>query len=96
MAGFAVWLACCALLRRPPSAALPFLLTLAVALWNEVSDLLLEVWPDPVMQYGEAAKDVLLTMSVPAALMVASRAFPGLPRRLSPRALLARARARRE
>lgn len=65
-------------MRRRAGPWLPLLLTLAVALWNEASDLLIETWPDPAMQYGEAAKDMLVTMSLPLAMAIALRVFPGL------------------
>jgi hypothetical protein len=41
-------------------------------------DLTLEQWPDKGWQYGESAKDVLLTMAVPTILMLAARLRPDL------------------
>jgi hypothetical protein len=54
---------------------------LALILWNETVDLWVEQWPDPGMQYGEGAKDVLLTMIVPTVLLFAVRIRPDLFRR---------------
>jgi hypothetical protein len=41
-------------------------------------DLWLEQWPDPGQQYGEGAKDLLLTMAVPTIIMLAARSRPDL------------------
>ena len=58
---------------------------LAAILWNEAVDLWVERWPDPGMQYGEGAKDVLLTMALPTILIWAARwrpdLFRGAPRK---------------
>ena len=67
-----------ALLRRPLSSWSPWLWVLALILWNEAVDLWVERWPDPGMQYGEGAKDVLMTMVIPTVLLVAIRFAPGL------------------
>lgn len=75
------------LLRRPVSSWLPWSLVLAVTLLNEASDLWLEQWPSPGMQYGESARDIGLTMLLPTLLMVAVRHLPRLfasPAPLSP------------
>ena len=45
---------------------------------NEATDLWVERWPDPAMQYGESTKDVLLTLALPALLMAVARLRPGL------------------
>jgi hypothetical protein len=66
------------LLRRPLSSWLPWLLVLALTLVNEASDLWLEQWPSPGMQYGESARDVVLTMVLPTLLLVAVRRLPRL------------------
>src|SRR5438874_1834624 len=65
-------------LRRPLTAWLPWLWALAVILWNETVDLWIEQWPDPGQQYGEGAKDLLLTMALPTLLMCAARVRPDL------------------
>ena len=68
MTRFTCWSACspgsliALLLRRPVTSWPPLLWCVALILWNETVDLWVEQWPDPGMQYGECAKDVLLTM----------------------------------
>lgn len=79
--GVLLWLAFALLLRRPLSTWLPWLWLFAVILWNETVDLWMEKWPHPGMQYGEGAKDILLTMLVPTIILFASRARPDLFRR---------------
>lgn len=85
MAGAVIWLLCLTILRRPVRAWLPWLCTLVAALWNEASDLWVEIWPDPFVQYGEGAKDVLLTMLIPTTVMLISRFRPDLLRGRAPR-----------
>jgi hypothetical protein len=76
--GVLVWLAIALVMRRPVSTKFPWLWLLALILWNETVDLWTEQWPDSGMQYGEGAKDVLLTMFVPTLLMFAARFRPRL------------------
>jgi len=76
--GVAVWLAIAAIMRRPLSSRWPWLWLLAVIAWNETVDLWTETWPDPGQQYGEGAKDLLLTMLLPTILGVLVRVAPGL------------------
>lgn len=78
IAGVIVWLLLALALRRPLSSSLPWLGLLALLLCNEAVDLWVERWPDPAMQYGESAKDILLTMVLPAVLMFATRLRPSL------------------
>ena len=78
LAGVLIWLAAGLLVKRPLSSWRPWLCVLALILWNETVDLTLEVWPDAGWQYGESLKDLLLTMSVPTLLMVATRLRPDL------------------
>lgn len=66
------------LVRRPLSSWVPLLLVLAVVLINEASDLWVEQWPSPGMQYGESARDILVTMLLPTLLLVAARRLPRL------------------
>ena len=87
--GTLLWLALAFLLRRPLSSWFPWLWLFAFTLWNETVDLWIERWPDPGQQYGEGAKDVLLTMFLPTILMFAVRLCPQLF------ALAARRRAKR-
>ena len=58
--------------------ALPWLGVLALELLNEWSDLSFEIWSDHAMQWGESAKDVLLTMALPSILLIVSRRWPDL------------------
>jgi hypothetical protein len=87
--GVFLWFVLGFLLRRPLSSWLPWLWLLAFILWNETVDLWVEQWPDPGQQYGEGAKDVLLTMFLPTMLMSAVRLRPELF------AVLAKRRAKR-
>lgn len=76
--GVLVWLVMGGVTRRPLASLRPWLWVLAIIGWNETVDLWVERWPDPGMQYGEGAKDVLLTMFLPTVLMLAVRFAPGL------------------
>lgn len=87
--GVFLWLVLGLLLRRPLSSWFPWMWLLAFILWNETVDLWIEQWPDPGQQYGEGAKDVLLTMFLPTMLMFAVRLRPELF------AVLAKRRAKR-
>ncbi len=78
IAGVLLWLLFGLLLRRRLTAWLPWLWVFAVILWNETVDLWIEQWPDPGQQYGEGAKDLLLTMALPTLLMWAARVRPDL------------------
>ena len=76
--GVLLWVAIGLLLRRPLTSWLPWLWVFAAILWNETVDLWIEQWPDPGQQYGEGAKDVILTMFVPTLIMFAARFRPDL------------------
>jgi hypothetical protein len=76
--GLLLWLVLALLTRRPLASWVPWLLLLVVILWSESVDLWTERWPDPGQQYGEGAKDLLITMLVPGVLMVAVRRRPDL------------------
>jgi hypothetical protein len=78
LAGMLVWLVAALLSRRPITSWHPWFWVLAFILWNETVDLWIEPWPDAGMQFGEIAKDVLLTMFLPTLLMFAARARPDL------------------
>jgi hypothetical protein len=78
--GTLVWLLFAMLLRRPITSWYPWLWTLAVIMWNEAVDLWTEHWPEPGQQYGEGAKDLLLTMLIPTILALSVRFVPGLIR----------------
>jgi hypothetical protein len=76
--GLLLWLVLALLLRRPVTSWRPWLCLFGVILWNEAVDLWVEQWPDPGQQYGEGAKDLLLTMAVPTVIMLAARKWPDL------------------
>jgi len=76
--GILLWLVDAPVLRRPITSWWPWLWLCALILWNETVDLWIEQWPDPGMQYGEGAKDLLLTMFAPTLLLLAARWRPDL------------------
>ena len=81
IAGTCVWLILALILRRPVTSWLPLAGTVAVLLVNELVDVWVEIWPQPGMQAGEAAKDLVTTVALPLVLFVAFRALPGLTAR---------------
>ena len=84
LVGVLAWILVAMVVRRSLSARLPWLVLLVLTLVNECVDLWVEQWPVKAMQYGESAKDVLLTMTLPTVLMFAVRLRPNLFR-ASPR-----------
>ena len=56
----------------------PGIIVFFLALLNEWHDLRAETWPVRSMQYGEGAKDLLLTIAVPTLLFATVRLWPGL------------------
>ena len=78
LVGVLLWLMFGLLLRRALTTWRPWLWLFAVILWNEAVDLWVEQWPSPGQQYGEGAKDLLLTMAVPTIMMFAARLRPDL------------------
>lgn len=76
--GIIVWVSAGLLLRRPLTSWVPWLCVVAAILWNEAVDLVLERWSDPGWQYGETAKDLVLTVVLPTILMFAARLRPDL------------------
>ena len=76
--GMLAWIVLGLVVRRPLTSWRPWLWLLALILWNEAVDLWVERWPDPGQQYGEGAKDLLLTMVVPTIIMLAARLRPDL------------------
>ena len=79
------WMLVAMVLRRGLAARLPWLVLLVLTLLNECVDLWAEQWPDKAMQFGESAKDVLLTMTLPTVLALAVRLRPNLFRLPPPR-----------
>lgn len=78
LAGVLILLLAAIVLRRPISSWQPWLVVAVLLLANEAADLAIERWPDPGMQYGEGARDVLLTMFLPTLLLFAARWAPQL------------------
>ena len=78
LVGALLWLAFALLLRRPVTSWLPWTLIFFVILWNEFVDVWVENWHQPARQYGEGAKDILLTMFMPTLLLLAARLRPDL------------------
>lgn len=78
IAGTCVWLLLALIMRRPVTSWLPLIGTFAVVVTNEIVDLWVEIWPEPGMQAGEAAKDLMTTIAVPLLLLLAFRAAPRL------------------
>jgi hypothetical protein len=62
--------------RRTIASWLPWLVMLALILFNETVDLWVERWPDRTMQYGDGVKDIFLTMALPTILLVTARLMP--------------------
>jgi len=78
MVGAMLWLILAMLMRRPITNWQPWGWTLAVIAWNETVDLWNEQWPDAGQQFGEGAKDIMVTMFVPTLILLAARARPDL------------------
>jgi hypothetical protein len=76
--GVLVWMLFALLLRVSLADWRPWLVLLVLLVLNEMVDLWVERWPDPAMQYGESAKDLLLTMTLPTLLLLVVRVRPGL------------------
>ena len=83
LVGVALWVLAALVLRRRLTDWLPWLVVLAAVLFNEAVDLWVEQWPDAAMQYGESAKDIVLTLLLPTLLMAAARRRPELFKRES-------------
>ena len=78
LVGVLAWLVIALVLRRSLADRLPWLILLVLTLLNECVDLWVEQWPDKAMQFGESAKDILLTMTLPTILLFAIRLRPNL------------------
>ncbi len=68
------------LLRSSVARPLPLLLVLGFELLNEANDFRVEIWPDLSSQFGEAAKDILMTMLLPTLIFLIARYRPKLLR----------------
>ena len=62
----------------PVSRRLPWCIVLAFATANEVVDVVGDYWDLPARQFGESAKDIMLTMFVPTLILLAARYMPRL------------------
>ena len=80
IAGVLIQLAVAALFRATVARPLPLIVVFLLELLNEWNDLRVEQWPDAGMQYGEGAKDLLLTMLLPVLLFLVARNRPKLIR----------------
>jgi hypothetical protein len=78
LAGVIAWIAFALILRRPLASWRPFWWLVALIGWNEAVDLWVEQWPDLGQQLGEGAKDLVLTIAVPALLTLLMRRRPAL------------------
>lgn len=76
--GVVVQLLVALLTRSSIARPLPLLAVFALELVNEANDFRVEQWPDPGMQFGESAKDVILTMFLPTLLFLIARRRPKL------------------
>ena len=64
--------------RSSVARPLPLLAVLVLEVINEMSDFRVERWPNPGMQLGESAKDVLLTIVLPTLIFLVARYRPTL------------------
>jgi hypothetical protein len=76
--GVFVQLLAAILLRTSVRSPLPWLIVLIVSAANEYYDLNYDHWPDREMQWGESIKDLIVTMTLPTVLLLASRLAPSL------------------
>lgn len=78
--GVLVQLVAAAVLRRSLASWWPWLVVLGLELLNEINDFAIETWPDfdRPRQWGEGAKDVLLTLFLPTLLLIVARRWPRL------------------
>ena len=85
LTGVMIQLAVALAFRRTLASWLPWTAVLGFALVNEAVDLWVERWPNPGMQFGEGAKDIVLTILLPTLLLVAARVRPDLFRTRAPK-----------
>jgi hypothetical protein len=80
LAGVMLQLLAAMLLRSSIARWRPWLIVLALTVANEAVDLWVEQWPAAEFsaQWGESVKDVILTLALPALLLVAARRRPKL------------------
>lgn len=66
------------LMRRSVTDLRPWLAVLLVTLINEAADLWVDRWPSPAAQFGEAFKDIVVTMVLPTTILLTARHLPEL------------------
>ena len=76
LVGFALFIIAALVLRRGIGSFLPWATLLTLELVNEIYDLHIELWPNLASQIGEAAKDILLTMTLPTLVLLLARLKP--------------------
>ena len=76
--GVSLQLLIASLFKSSVARPMPLLAVLALELLNEANDFRVEIWPDPGMQFGEAVKDVVLTMFLPTLIFLVARHRPKL------------------
>jgi len=80
IAGVVLQLAAALIFRSTLARPLPLFVVFLLALANEANDLRVERWPQPGMQYGEGAKDIVMTMLLPLLIFLVARYRPRLLR----------------
>jgi hypothetical protein len=78
VAGVIVQFAIAFLFRTSVARPFPLLAVLGLELINEASDFRVDQWPNPGMQFGESAKDLILTIFVPTLIFLVARYRPKL------------------
>jgi hypothetical protein len=78
LAGVVLWLLLAVVMRRSVADWQPLAATAAVAILNEAVDLWFDIWPSAGRQTGEGARDLIVTLAVPALLFVVIRLKPSL------------------
>lgn len=76
--GVPVQFAVALVLRMPVTRWMPWFAVLTLEIINEWNDLRVEQWPHAGMQYGEAVKDIVLTMLLPTLILAVGRLKPRL------------------
>lgn len=76
IAGVVLQLAAAAIFRSNLAKPLPLVAVFLLELANEANDLRVEKWPQPGMQYGEGAKDIIMTMLLPLLIFLVARHRP--------------------
>ena len=80
IAGVLLQMLVAALFRTTLARPFPLIVVFLLELANEANDLRVEQWPQPGMQYGEGAKDLVITMILPVVIYLVARHRPKLIR----------------